>query len=81
MRRTLRALIDTAHWLSTQREDLTLALEEVRAVLAPLLADPHFGADDWCVFCYDGDHTPDCPVRRAAALLGTAADQARTETT
>lgn len=50
-------------------------VDELRAVLAPLLGDPvrEGPAGGWfCVFCVGGDyaHQPDCPTRRAGVLLG-----------
>jgi hypothetical protein len=53
-----------------ERDEAVRQRDELRRVLEPLLDDPHFGADDWCVFCYDGDHALDCPVLRADELLG-----------
>lgn len=53
------------------------AVAELRAVLAPLLDDPHRNGSHFCVFCgaflMDGDsgeHESDCPVLRRDALLG-----------
>jgi hypothetical protein len=65
---------------------LAATVDDLRAVLAPLLADPWRivvragGTRNACAFCRgryapdrpDRGHRPDCPVRRADRLLGRA---------
>lgn len=75
------AAYESAQWNSTQKNDVIIERDELRAILAPLLADP-IGSNEYgvyCDFCHvESDtsavlvHAPDCPVLRRDALLGQA---------
>lgn len=53
---------------------LEAEIADLRAILAPLLANPLRSSrgEPYCLFCTAdrGDHSDDCPVLRKDALLG-----------
>lgn len=83
--RIVHATIERLRWLRRQRDEAVAQRDELRAVLAPLLARPYADDRDGCLFCestlswldYDADlvdeHRPGCPVLRRDALLGREA--------
>lgn len=69
---------ETMRRMDKEHGEVKRQRDEVRAILAPLLAEPYrlgysHEAVRECVFCeqeWSFDHTPDCPVLRRAGLLG-----------